>query len=70
MLASACNGGYLLLASASMRKNVGLRLSEEFLKQLDEVRGGVPREAWIRRRLEEAVRQELAERPVRGNERG
>lgn len=53
---------HTLLASASMeRKNIGLRLSEEFLVQLDRVRGGVPREAWIRLVLQEAVRRALVE---------
>ena len=30
------------------RKSIGLRVSEEFLAQLDAVRGLVPRETWIR----------------------
>ena len=33
------------------RKNIGLRVSEAFLAQVDELRGGVPREAWIRQIL-------------------
>lgn len=33
------------------RKQINLRLSEEFLAQLDEARGLVPREAWIRQAL-------------------
>lgn len=38
---------------------MGLRLSEEFLAQLDEVRGLVPREVWIRSALEWVVRNDM-----------
>jgi len=48
-----------LVTMVTMRKQINLRLSEEFLAQLDEVRGGVPREAWIRRVLMEAVKEAL-----------
>ncbi len=52
-----------LLACAGMeRKNVGLRLSGVFLAQLDEVRGGVPRETWIRQVLMAEVDRLLKER--------
>ncbi len=37
------------------RRQINLRVSEGFLKQLDEVRGGVPREAWIRAALTKEV---------------
>jgi len=52
-----------LLSFASMdRKQVGLRLSEAFLAQLDAVRGGVPREAWIRMVLTREVERLIGER--------
>ncbi len=46
------------------RTNVGLRLSGPFLAQLDEVRGGVPREAWIRQLLVVEVDRLLKERAL------
>lgn len=47
-----------------MRRNVGLRLSDEFLAELDQVRGDVPRELWIRMELERAVARYLPERSL------
>jgi hypothetical protein len=44
------------------RKQIGLRVSEDFLRQLDEVRGLVARETWIRDALMKAVAKALGER--------
>ncbi len=44
------------------RRQINLRLSPAFLAQLDEVRGGVPREAWIRQLLVAEVDRLLKER--------
>ena len=48
---------------ATTRKQINLRASEAFLTQLDEVRGGVPRETWIRAALTKVVRDEMRKDP-------
>jgi len=44
---------------------VNLRLPAELLAQVDEARGDVPRERWIRRAVEAALRQEAVEQDRR-----
>ena len=44
---------------------VNLRLPDELLAQVDEARGDVPRERWIRRAVEAALRQEAVEQDRR-----
>ena len=41
-----------------MNTQVNLRLPAELLAQVDEARGDVPRERWIRRAVEAALRHE------------
>ena len=48
-----------------MNTQVNLRLPAELLAQVDEARGDVPRERWIRRAVEAALRQEAVEQDRR-----
>ena len=48
-----------------MNTQVNLRLPDELLAQVDEARGDVPRERWIRRAVEAALRQEAVEQDRR-----
>ncbi len=47
---------------AVSRKQINLRVSEEFLAQLEEIRGLVPREAWMRDALTKALDVEIKAR--------
>lgn len=38
--------------------NINLPLPEELLKEIDKVRGDVPRTVWIRRAIEQRITQE------------
>jgi len=53
------------LGQESVNTQVNLRLPAELLAQVDEARGDVPRERWIRRAVEAALRQEAVEQDRR-----
>ena len=54
---------------ATSRRQINLRVSQAFLMQLDEVRGGVPREVWIREALTTQLREALRNVPIKVEEK-